>query len=482
MFIKQLLTVLISVLTFSSLWAADINISDQFESGSFGTAVPLNKERTNWDINLKNDNNNPNLPTSYRNWWYVLLQNNKPNQLITLHIKNRGWATYYVPVYSYNGTTWYHFTSKEVTLPKSCDLSNGQQSLDPSLCPLTISKRFKHRNVFIARFYPYTTHDLENYLDKIEHQYPGLVKIRVIGYTYTLYKPIYMIYISNPESQSKAHRIVWIHARAHPGETGSSFMLEGMINRVLSDMKNNKHDLGLQFFIVPMQNSEGVQVGNYRTDGRSRNLEVSWYRKPFPCSQLYLASQEYQAPYLSTPIVNLVMNRRMVPLAETVLPYHHDKSPDIIALNLHSANVSGNLDNQINIPAFAYPHFGSSLSQYPGPGEVELWNKQIRFLTALKYYYNNRFYIPDNGGSSFVSKDYPESWWWAVDNDRAVALTIETVYSKAGFNHWVTPKDIRKLGSAAVAAIYDYYTPVKQHTLSVGFQPHYVIPDENQLN
>ena len=51
--------------------------------------------------------------------------------------------------------------------------------------------------------------------------------------------------------------------------------------------------------------------------------------------------------------------------------------------------------------------------------------------------------------------------------DRCVAITIETVYSKAGFDRYVTENDVRDLGAAMTRSIYDYYSlsPAPKDTL-----------------
>ena len=76
--------------------------------------------------------------------------------------------------------------------------------------------------------------------------------------------------ISAGEKQLSDSKIVWILARQHPGETTSSYIVEGIINYLLSLFSNyTKTDdkFGIHnytFKIVPMINVDGVIHGNTR--------------------------------------------------------------------------------------------------------------------------------------------------------------------------------------------------------------------------
>jgi hypothetical protein len=188
------------------------------------------------------------------------------------------------------------------------------------------------------------------------------------------------------------------------------------------------------YYIAPMHNVDGVIAGNYRTNMDSINLETQWF---YNNSSL---------PFLTpdAPPENHMLNQKMQDISNFY------SGQELLAFNLHSSNSPP--DQEV----FAFPHFGSDSILYTSQ-EIALWNKSIHFLTLLADNYDQRVDTNASGGDAFLNFYYPETWWWAVRADRAVAMTIETVYGKAGFSHWVTRDDLRELGRSFTQSVYDYH-------------------------
>lgn len=393
--------------------------TSDFESGSIGTVEQI--DQYNWTISLKNDNGDNSLPDSWRCWWYLRIDNTPIDATMVINLKNRGWPYYYVPVYSYDNETWHRFSEDEVSQPLDYELS--------------IKKQFTNKQVWLARFYPYTFSQLHSYLEKIESS--PLVHKEVIGQT-AYNRPITMLTITDFNTSDKQKKRIWIHARTHPAETGSSFLLEGLINFLLSDVPDAKKTLSnLIFHIVPMQNVDGVISGNYRSTPDTLNLEVMWYpdlKTPDPLDLSSDAPPEVQA------------------LNQTIRKLLQEDAPFSIALNLHSSN------SEPDTAPFFFPHFGSESSGY-SVSEVSLWDSQIAFIKHVASFYNNKIEpIPLEGGSYFADKYYPESWWWKNFNHEIMAITMETVYGRAGFApDWLTPNELRELGKAVGLAMMAYH-------------------------
>ena len=156
----------------------DSSLSENFESGSIGEFEKISN--TEWNLYLANDNNNPDLPDRWRNWWYVKLENITIDDTIEITLKNRGWPTYYLPVYSYDQKEWNQFTEEQVS-----------QNLNEELI---IKKQFEKQNVWIARFYPYTFTDLKKYIDDISEN-PN-IQIQIPDNSQNG-RPIYALKITN---------------------------------------------------------------------------------------------------------------------------------------------------------------------------------------------------------------------------------------------------------------------------------------------
>jgi murein tripeptide amidase MpaA len=77
--------------------------------------------------------------------------------------------------------------------------------------------------------------------------------------------------------QNKAKKAMIITSRVHPGETQSSYALEGMVDFLLSDAIEARQ-LREQYiiYVVPMINPDGVIHGNHRTDLAGFDMNRRW--------------------------------------------------------------------------------------------------------------------------------------------------------------------------------------------------------------
>lgn len=71
----------------------------------------------------------------------------------------------------------------------------------------------------------------------------------------------------------KRKKIVIITGRVHPGESNSSFMMEGLIRYLLGNsMQAKQLRKRIVFKIIPMINVDGVVAGNYRASFSGNDL------------------------------------------------------------------------------------------------------------------------------------------------------------------------------------------------------------------
>ncbi len=381
-------------------------IGYNIESVSFGNIIKHSLNKT--EIVLKDDSFG--LPDSWRYWWNTPLLDNDLSTNDTIIISNRGWETFYVPVYSYNQKDWYYFDEQNVKIVSGNELQ--------------IVHKFDKKEVWVARFFPYTLKNLNGYISTIIND--ELLKVDVVGYSKNDL-PINRIKITNQQIKDDNKRVVLLHARTHPAETGQSFVLEGMINNLLK----NHRDIfdSLVMVIVPIFNIDGVNYGHTRTDASYINLEMNWLvdeENPF-----YLTDKAEK----ETKVLHSIFTE-----------YSHKQVK--IALNLHCTNSEPN-----GVPFF-YTHFGNDTTEY-APSEISLYNKMAKFASLMDD--NYQYKIEEiNSGGGFANSTYPESWWWKNYQDSVMAMTFETTYSKAGMDHWITIGDMEEMGKSLSKTIIDY--------------------------
>jgi len=89
-----------------------------------------------------------------------------------------------------------------------------------------------------------------------------------------------MLIITNfmaSQDQIADRKCVILSGRVHPGESNSSFVMEGLIEMLLSEEREAKQLRDTFVFkIIPMLNPDGVIVGNYRCSLAGLDLNRQW--------------------------------------------------------------------------------------------------------------------------------------------------------------------------------------------------------------
>lgn len=128
---------------------------------------------------------------------------------------------------------------------------------------------YENDQVWFAHCYPYTYSDLCAFLKRT--CLPSYSKDRLRRTV--LCKTIAgnnceMLIVTNfmaTQDQIADRKSVILSARVHPGESNSSFIMEGIVDFILSNDTEAKRLRDIYVFkIVPMLNPDGVIVGNYR--------------------------------------------------------------------------------------------------------------------------------------------------------------------------------------------------------------------------
>ena len=137
----------------------------------------------------------------------------------------------------------------------------------------TLSFKFslKHDkdDVYVAMCYPYTFTDQLAFLDRLTSPSESTNIIRRTSLCKTLAgNNLEMLIITNFMSSQDAiakRKCIILSGRVHPGESNSSYVMEGLLQYLVSEEEPARVlRERFVFKIVPMLNPDGVIIGNYR--------------------------------------------------------------------------------------------------------------------------------------------------------------------------------------------------------------------------
>lgn len=122
--------------------------------------------------------------------------------------------------------------------------------------------------VYLAHCYPYTYTDLHQYLSKVcINESRDRIRKTVLCKSLAG-NDVDVLIITNFNSEPielSLRKSVILTSRVHPGESNSSWIMQGAIDFLVSDEETAKFLRNTFVFkIIPMQNPDGVIVGNYR--------------------------------------------------------------------------------------------------------------------------------------------------------------------------------------------------------------------------
>ncbi len=130
--------------------------------------------------------------------------------------------------------------------------------------------------LYVARLEPYRLSDLNALLGSVRNN--PLVEMTTIGATASG-RPLEIVRIGSATAPYRA----FVRARAHPWESGSSWVAHGLINRLLKgDADARKFLASYAVYILPMANKDGVARGTTRFNGMGKDLNRNWDRPADP--------------------------------------------------------------------------------------------------------------------------------------------------------------------------------------------------------
>lgn len=243
-----------------------ITVACDFEAGSIGKVECLTETHLRCPVVGQSDQDKRNRQPS---WFYFRLDGVAGREL-TIDLTSLAGEYNYKPhngrglrnmrpVYSADNRTWRHFENAEWIEKES-----------------TIRIRIKPETdrIWIARQAPYTNQHLQNLLDSLR-SHPHL-REAAVGKTVEG-RPMRLLTITNPAIADSEKKVIWLMARQHAWESGTSWVAEGALRFLLSNDPEAMriHD-GFIFKVFPMGDPDGVFHGGVRFNLHGYDLNRNW--------------------------------------------------------------------------------------------------------------------------------------------------------------------------------------------------------------
>lgn len=243
-----------------------VAVSASFEGGSIGRVEQVAPNHLRCAVEGQADQDNRNRQA---NWYYFRLDGLPDGEFRIDFTDLVGEYNYRAgshsvtrnsrPVYSYDRRTWTHFTDAET-------------SWDEKEIRLTVRFRPRGSTMWIAHTQPYVNTDLERLL---ETRHPHLRR-ESVGKT-ARGRDLTLLTITDPEAPAAGKRVVWLMARQHAWETGTSWVADGAVRYLLSDdARAVRLRRSTIFKIFPTFDPDGVAEGAVRFNVNGYDNNRNW--------------------------------------------------------------------------------------------------------------------------------------------------------------------------------------------------------------
>ena len=237
-----------------------------FEGGSLGKVETVSESYYRCAVNGESDHEGRNRQAT---WYYFRIDGGMRRQLTIDLVDLVGEYNYQPgthgvtkdtrPVYSYDGKIWKFFDDVE---------------WNEAATNLRIRFTPEHQSVWIAHIPPYTNRDLANLLRDLQgHPYLQKESIgKSVGG-----RDILLLTVTNPAIPENRKRVIWLMARQHAWEAGTSWVVEGALRYLLSSEAGAARLRDECIFKVnPMADPDGVARGGVRYNANGYDLNRNW--------------------------------------------------------------------------------------------------------------------------------------------------------------------------------------------------------------
>lgn len=296
-----------------------VRFNTAFESGSLGKIEKLGETEFRVHLKGQQDARGRNRQAT----WFLFRMDDVSGREVTLHLAS--WkgeyndrparsptGEWFRPVFSVDGVAWQHV---------------AEATWDEGRDEITLTLRPQGDILWVAHVPPYSYARLESMLTEIR----GLpqARVEVIGKS-VLGRDLHQVTITNLARPDSGKKVIWMQARQHAWEAGTSFLLEGALRCVLSD------DPGAQklrdeniFIFIPMINPDSVVLGEVRFNVNGFDPNRQW-------DEVDLRDSRW-----------LERNPEIWYVKKAILA-QQARQPIAIALNLHNTEMNEYLDTMVD--------------------------------------------------------------------------------------------------------------------------------------
>ncbi|MDA1232309.1 MAG: M14-type cytosolic carboxypeptidase [Planctomycetota bacterium] len=207
-------------------------------------------------------------------WWYFRIDGVTPGESITLRLRGStatigqqkplapSWATPKQATWSIDGETWRH------TVDGQSDGDGMIYTLEPNAA-----------SVFVAWGPPYTPDTAANFMREMSGSSPHAEAVELCRSREG--RPVPMLRVREGERTKQQRFGVWVQARQHAWESGSSWVAQGFAEWLLSDDPDaawlRQH---AELFIVPVMDIDNAATGNGGKNALPHDHNRDWSDNP----------------------------------------------------------------------------------------------------------------------------------------------------------------------------------------------------------
>lgn len=239
---------------------AELTVDSDFEGGS-GMVSEIDPEK---QIIRIEPTDHPGK--GWRCWWYVKIEGFQSDSKLTVNVGNAPWAT--------PDRAHFRFDDEKTWQHSATGIREGKQ------ISYTIPTISRQKILYVAWGPPFVPSDAEKLVNAVSQQHENATAFELCKTREGRSTPALLI--SAPKSPDmKARDVIWIQARQHAWESGSSWVAKGAIDWLVSDdSKATKLRKRAEIIVVPIMDIDNVARGAGGKSQKPQDHNRDWSDKP----------------------------------------------------------------------------------------------------------------------------------------------------------------------------------------------------------